>query len=91
MPLPSPRVYIQRIRHQHGEQKCLALATVTVIVNGFSFDLSGVRIIAKDDGDCFVQLPNGRDRDGRWFPVIVFHDITIQDEIKAAVMASASI
>lgn len=32
--------------------------------------INGIRIIERSDGSVYAQLPNQRDSDGQWFPVV---------------------
>lgn len=41
--------------------------------------VDGIRILERSDGTLYAQLPNQRDSDGRWFPIIELpQDVTAQ-------------
>lgn len=59
-------IEVRSIRLRTDGGACRALVSVYV----GDMILNGVRIIERSDGSVYAQLPNQRDSDGRWFPVV---------------------
>ncbi len=49
--------------------------------------INGVRIIERADGTLYAQLPNQRDSDGRWFPLIQLPEDVTRQVLDAAMEA----
>lgn len=60
-------------------------AYVSVMVNDMR--INGVRVLERSDGSLYAQLPNQRDSDGRWFPVIELPEDVARQVLDAAMEA----
>ena len=62
--------------------RLVAIATVSIDVNGVEFRIQGVRIIRRADGLCAVEAPQFRRPGGQWVPAV-----TLPDALKNAIAA----
>jgi len=83
---PDIRILPTRIVTRRDTSACRAY--VTVAIPDLGIEVAGIRIIERDDGSLYAQLPNQRDHAGTWFPAVRFTDPTITDAVKAAALSA---
>lgn len=80
------RILPTRIISRRDLSACRAY--VTIAIPDLGIEVAGIRIIERNDGTLYAQLPNQRDHAGMWFPAVRFTDPAIADAVKAAALAA---
>jgi hypothetical protein len=63
-------VSVLQITPATGQGRIMAIATVLISIEGIEMEISGVKLIAKRDGNVTVEMPSTRDAMGRETPII---------------------
>lgn len=76
------RFNVTRIDRRHDNSACIAVVAVAIPKAGI--EVRGIRIIRRDDGSVYANMPHQRDHLGAWYPTVRFMKPGTIDAIKQA-------